>query len=283
MPGVFSPFDLEPGPNVQLDGTGVPLVRIWSTGEFSYNPTSIAQWGLGASARYSIDRSPLDRERMLKAADWLVGHQTPNGGFPLTFDHFHPNPKGYKLKAPWYSAISQGNAISLLIRAYQDSGDAKYRRAAERALLIFDVSPDEGGVRGHLNGLPWYEETPDPRDPNHILNGFVFALIGVHDLYLATSSPFAERLWKAGEQSLRSNLAEFVVHSAPEDPSLPMPWSVYDLQHRSLGSPPNYVTDFYMGIHIALLREMARRTERLHYTQVADQWEHSLAEYKRTH
>ncbi|MDW3681714.1 D-glucuronyl C5-epimerase family protein [Cupriavidus sp. CV2] len=283
LPVIFEPFDLNKSPGVQFDSDGIPHIKIWSTGEFNANPTSVAQWGLGAYARYFKNGAEIEKARIFKAADWLIATQSQNGGFPLQFDHNYPHPNGYRLKAPWYSAVTQGNAISLLVRAYGESKDSKYRVAAGKALRVFTIPTTDGGLLGELNGMPWYEETPDPRDPNHIFNGFVFALLGINDYFLATGDRRALSLWSAGDASLRKNLDAFVVHAAPEDATLPMPWSIYDLQHRNFEKKPNYLTDFYMGIHIALLREMFKRTGYAKYLEVAEQWERSLGEYKKTH
>lgn len=43
--------------------------------------------------------------------------------------------------------MSQGHAISLLSRAYYQSGDVAYLQAAKRALYLLDVPSDAGGVK----------------------------------------------------------------------------------------------------------------------------------------
>lgn len=232
----------------------------------------IAQWGLGAYAR---------RDDIIakKAADWLVAHQAENGGFPLTVNHDFPHPKGYRLKAPWYSAVTQGNAMSLLSRLYKTTGDVRYRDAAVRALKLLTITVPDGGLVGTLNGRPWYEETPDPNFPNHIFNGSVFALLGAHDVWLYTGSELARQIWLAGKMSLRANLNAHIVWEPYQQAGLPSPWMVYDLQVEGVPEIPTYVTDFYMKVHIQLLREMATRTNSIHYTEAADALQLSLDRY----
>jgi heparosan-N-sulfate-glucuronate 5-epimerase len=283
IPSVFSDFDLKESPTVLIDADGIPRVRIWSTGNFEYNPTTVAQWGLGAHARFTTNKSPVEKEKFLKAANWLMQHQNSNGGFPLMFDHLHPDPRSYKLKAPWYSALSQGNAAALLIRAYQETGDARYKDSAKASLKLFNVSTSEGGLRGDLNGAPWYEETPDPNAPNHIFGGFVFSILGIHDYYLYTRDANAWRLWQDAEASLRKNLDLFVTKSTPEDATLPSPWSTYDVEHIYIKKKPMYVENFYMGIHIKLMKEMFLRTNYAPYRDIAEKWEESLAIYRQSH
>lgn len=283
IPSIFESFDLEPGPNVQFDAAGIPSVKIWSTNAFNQSATTIAQWGLGAMTRYSKSHNPTELAKARKAADWLLAHQSQNGGFPLMFDHHHPDPRGFQLKAPWYSAITQGNAMSLLVRMYGETGDTRYLDSAERALLLLEIPVASGGLQGELNGMPWFEETPDPAKPSHIFNGSIFALLGIGDLYAATGNRMAGMLWGAGEESLRKNLRFYVIATTPEDATLPHPWSVYELQHNGFPEKPHYLTDFYMGVHIKLMREMAMRTGQMEYSMIADQWEKSLGEYLRTH
>lgn len=49
-----------------------------------------------------------------------------------------------ELGAGWYSAMAQGQAMSLLVRAAHHSGDAKYLKAAIRATALFYVNATRG-------------------------------------------------------------------------------------------------------------------------------------------
>ena len=46
----------------------------------------------------------------------------------------------------WYSAMAQGQAMSLLIRAAHHSGDPRYLRAAARATTLFTINATQGEV-----------------------------------------------------------------------------------------------------------------------------------------
>ncbi len=272
MPPRFDTFILVPSDSVQFDALGIPTVKIWSTGEWNRTPTTIAQWGLGHYARGDYDMAR-------RAADWLVSAQRADGGFPLTFDHSIPG--GYDLTAPWLSAITQGNAISLLSRLYVYCGFAAYRDAAIAALAPLDEPVATGGLKGSLNGDPWYEETPDPAYPNHIFNGSVFALLGIGDAAELLDDADALLMWNEGEASLRANINAHIVWAplAPGAPSLPDPWGVYDLQVNGVPTIPNYLTDFYMKLHCELIEEMAARTGHPTYTDTAAALRVSLANY----
>ena len=55
-----------------------------------------------------------------------------------------------ELAPGWYSAMAQGQAMSLLVRAYLVSGDPRYLTSACQATKIFQVSSQQGGVLARL-------------------------------------------------------------------------------------------------------------------------------------
>lgn len=58
------------------------------------------------------------------SADWLVRHQDPNGGWPIGVKRKLAAGKA-DLAPGWYSAMGQGQAMSLLMRAFHHSGKKK--------------------------------------------------------------------------------------------------------------------------------------------------------------
>lgn len=80
--------------------------------------------------------------------------------------------------------MGQGQAISLLSRAfYHSGGNELYLNTAYAALKPFKVLSNNGGVLSEfMNLYPWYEEYPTV-PPIFILNGFMYSLIGLYDLF----------------------------------------------------------------------------------------------------
>lgn len=80
--------------------------------------------------------------------------------------------------------MGQGQAISLLSRAfYHSKGNDLYLNTAFAALKPFKVLSKDGGVLSKfMNLYPWYEEYPTI-PPIFILNGFMYSLIGLYDLF----------------------------------------------------------------------------------------------------
>ena len=75
-----------------------------------------------------------------------------------------------------FTAIAQGVGMSFLERAYRMTGSVKYRDAALRALIPLETKP----IRSDIRDSVFFEEYP--AEQNHVLNGFMFTLIGLHDL-----------------------------------------------------------------------------------------------------
>jgi hypothetical protein len=193
--GPYLDYAQESLESYRIGPAGVPIFLI--NGQWVDHPDGVAQWGLREYAHG-------DRRPLLAAARWLADHERPDGGIPYLFDYGGGSPPMF---APWISALSQSQAISELMRAYEVSGSPVYLHAARHALEPF-LHPVPTGVASLWDGLPWYEEYP-AADPDHVLNGFMFSLIGLHDL--ASRSPAAWRLWRAGVRGLIAHIAIYDV------------------------------------------------------------------------
>ncbi|CAH1773655.1 unnamed protein product [Owenia fusiformis] len=175
------------------------------------------------------------------AANWLVRHQDRTGGWPImvtrklgTFDSLDPG---------WYSAMAQGQAISLLTRAYIRTKKEMYLQSALRATKVLNINSQDGGVRAtFMDKYVWYEEYPT-NPSSFVLNGFIYSLIGLYDLKTIAPpelSGEAEKLFKQGMTSLKHMLPLF-------DTGL---GSIYDLRHVTLGVAPNRARWDYHSTHI---------------------------------
>ena len=73
--------------------------------------------------------------------------------------------------------------MSVLTRAFKNSGDQKYLKAAIKALKPFKGYTHQGGLKARfLDKYDWFEEYPT--NPNSfVLNGFMYALLGLYDLW----------------------------------------------------------------------------------------------------
>jgi hypothetical protein len=140
------------------------------------------------------------------------------------------------------------------------SDDEKYQRAAEKAFVALTRPIAEGGVLFEDEKKnPWIEEyLVNP--PTHILNGFMWALWGVFDFWLARADTSAKEIFDRGVETLVHNLARFDTGY----------WSLYEqsgTRLKMLASP------FYHQLHIVQLRVMSKLTGDARFAAVAERWE----------
>lgn len=142
----------------------------------------ISLHGTGAFDNMTLSTSE-HIQHFYDAAEWFVRHQNlSSGGWAIPVRRKLAS--GFEdLRSGWYSAMSQGHAVSLLARAFHHSGgNRKYLRAAVNALKPFSVPSSSGGVLAKFMGtLPWYEEYPTTPS-SFVLNGFIYSLLGLYDL-----------------------------------------------------------------------------------------------------
>lgn len=252
------------------DSAGIPMLNYHGKIGQQHNPIAIAQWGLGNYNLFRKTHSDERKKKFLAASDWLCAHLELNAHGSWVWNHHFDWEYRSPLKAPWYSALAQGQGISLLVRAYRETSAGAYLEAAERAFTGFLKSTSEGGVtftdeRGNL----WFEEyIVSP--PTHILNGFIWAAWGVYDYFLLTQSDAARDLFAQAVHTLRANLDGYDLGF----------WSLYE-QSGTLF--PMVASPFYHRLHVVQLRVMHRLTGDEIFSRFADKWEaYTRSRAKRT-
>ena len=242
------------------DADGIPLLEYHGKIGLQYNPIAIAQWGLGNYNQYSQSTEPCRWERFLAASEWLCAHLEQNRYGVWVWHHHFDWEYRKPLKAPWYSGLAQGQGISLLLRAYRQTGEYRYLSTALRAFNSFLKPIDQGGVVfTDEHGDIWFEEyvvTP----PTHILNGFIWALWGVYDYFLCTGEDSARRLVVRATETLLKNLRHYELGF----------WSLYEQSGTGL---PMLASPFYHRLHIVQLRVMHCLTGEHSFAEYADRWE----------
>jgi heparosan-N-sulfate-glucuronate 5-epimerase len=256
----YMPFIAKADYPGEFDSAGIPLLNYHGKLGLQYNPIAIAQYGLGNYNLFTRTGDPQRRTKFLTVADWLVTHLEKNGSGMWVWNHHFDWEYRTRLQAPWYSALAQGQGISVLVRAHRETGDTLYLDAAQRAFEPFLKAADEGGVAyrddsGHI----WLEEyIVSP--PTHILNGFIWASWGVYDYFLAAGESVAQRLFDQAVETLAANLHCYEAGF----------WSLYEQSGtwlKMLASP------FYHHLHIIQLEILYRLTGREIFRQYAMRWD----------
>jgi heparosan-N-sulfate-glucuronate 5-epimerase len=254
MPGVVRL--VESGFHGPLDRAGIPLSDI-GAGEHVYNPIVIAQYALALHDEYRrLGRGPYER-KFATQVEAIMAQVERKGEWHGFFIHRWNNVKYRRVRAPWVSALSQGTAISALLRGYQLWRDESLLGEATAIFRAMERPIESGGVRsvdacGHL----WFEEYP-MTPPCHVLNGFIFALWGVIDFARATGDRDAWSWWHEGVRTLKAHLPEFDCGF----------WSVYDLRYRELAG-----VHYHLNIHAPQLEAMYGLTGEGIFLDYANRW-----------
>jgi len=256
----YMPFTSKADYPGHYDTDGIPMLDYHGSIGLQYNPIAIAQWGLGNYNLFCRSGSAERKTKFLAASNWLCAHLEQTSSHIWAWNHYFDWEYRTRLKRPWYSGLAQGQGISLLLRSYRETGSESYLENARKAFLSFTKSTLEGGVtftdeRGDL----WIEEYI-VAPPTHILNGFIWAMWGVHDYFITTGDNLARTLCEASVCTLLKNLAHYDLGF----------WSLYELSSTYL---PMVASPFYHHLHIVQLRIMHLLTGEDLFLQYAERWE----------
>lgn len=191
---------------------GVPLFY-YQRNYHVEHPTVIAQYAFGLFEKLFESKFVNEdlMNKFLIQANWFEKNQVDvkgGKGWHINID-FHPD---YRLSNPWISAMTQGEAISVLTRAFLITGDERFEKLANSAIGPFEHKVEEGGLVNYFNSIPVYEECPTPHKPMAVLNGFIFSLYGLFDIFLLNKNTKAEKLFWMGIDSLKRLLPYFDIN-----------------------------------------------------------------------
>jgi hypothetical protein len=110
---------------------------------------------------------------------WLLANQLPDGRWLFHF-------QWGRTPVPWWSAMTDGLAISAFVRAYALTGDPAELTAITRARTTYerDQKTDNGTASPVKIGSKTYyvyEEYPPGYSVGNVLNGWMFSLVGLYE------------------------------------------------------------------------------------------------------
>ena len=209
------------------DEKGIPFVHYAALGTVhagdQYNPTIVCN--------YAIDYYQLAEEKQDAAAKfkfnncvaWLADHlEYKNNYACYTFNWQQPFYDS--VGVPWTSGMTSGRAIEAFTAAYQLDHSTKWLEYARSLLRGFYQLIDSGGFTYKEQPGYWYEEYADSRKHTpRVLDGHIFAMLGVNKFRQATNSDSAAFIFQQGIASLKVHLPGYDVGDG---------WSYYDAYQK---------------------------------------------------
>ena len=196
-------------------------------------------------------------------AQRLADRHVVSGGawyFPYDFDFAPLGDTHEVLRAPWYSGMAQGRVLSVFVRMYQATGDAKWRTAADATFASMSLAPSGRLPYGSYvdsSRRLWLEEYPHyPASASeNVLNGHIVAIWGLLDYWTMTHSLLAQQLTKGAIATVKAT----AVHNFRRTNGS----SLYSLRHRTLANT-------YHQMHIEQFLQLWQFTHDIFFVTTAN-------------
>lgn len=221
-------------------------------------PVTVLQLGIGAWQR-GIDEDDPEREAWASigqaVASWAAVDMDGRGRFV----HHQPMPHTYAIPAGWYSAMAQGLGVSLLVR---------HDMLEDADRCVRSMLEPEDGLLTETEAGPILEEYPAEPRP-HVLNGWIWAMLGLYDRSIAEggSEDVRERTAAEFERHVDSLVAQLHEYETGRG------WSTYDRYPHPVA---NVASPFYQRLHVCLLDAVARVAPRTELTETSARWAGAL-------
>lgn len=198
-----------------FDEKGIPINKSYVDVENPkphYYPISIGQYGLAVFNSYFATKDEDKKNHFIRIADWFIENKIEDEELGIYWLTEIEKPE-YKIYGPWKSAFTQSRAISILLRAWQITGNQNYYNVAAKALRIFEIDIKNNGVSVSFEFGKFYEEYA-ANEPTMVLDGHIFSLLGIYDFIRvadkkSNSYLLANNLFNDGINVLINLLPEF--------------------------------------------------------------------------
>lgn len=234
------------------DEDSIPVLEIG--GKVTYMPTNMIQYAYGLlDEHYAPTKDSLILAQVERIANKLLDAALAIDScilIPYTYTNvLHSGDSEDTLLAPWYSAMAQGQMLSLTVWLYELTQKEEYLRASTKLFNSFKRIKGNGAQPWisciDKNNHIWYEEYPVDL-PAFTLNGKIFAIFGLYDYYRITKKEEAAEWLKAGLTTIKANIHKYRVKGH---------YSLYCLKHHSCQIYP------YHAVHIEQLEMLYQLTK----------------------
>jgi hypothetical protein len=245
----------------KLDYYGVPWVYYATTMDgkpagFQRNPVTTVAQANEFYENYKSNNNQSAKTYFLNNVNWLVNNAVQKQHYALLQYNF-PIPH-YNINSIWFSAMANGQALQVLIKAHEITQDLRYLIAAKSLLNAFFVEVKHGGItyKDSPNDW-WYEEYASNgkyAKNSRVLNGMLFTVLAIYDYYKYTNDADAKLLFDKGVNSLKKELSKYNNNG----------YSYYDL----LGNPAGK----YHQTHVILTKELYDITGEQIFNEYSEFW-----------
>jgi heparosan-N-sulfate-glucuronate 5-epimerase len=244
--GIFGDFDEQ----------GIPMVG-WGKRAI-YSTVNIAQYGFILHYMWLENRSNDYLNVLTACLNKLIELESHEGEAIFWRESY--SSERYNLSANWASAMSSGECLSFYLRMYQITHDKELLAKAGLIVNGFDKLTSENGIIYYdKEGDLWLEEYPS-EPASRVLNGFIYALLGLVDYYRITEDARVKEKIDACFVTLEKNISLFDAGY----------WSYYDLYYKEL------VKYYYQkNVHVPLLEVLYKLSGKKIFKQYAKKWKRS--------
>ena len=246
---------------VELDQNGIPLAHYLMKADgkevgFQRNPVITVAQANEFYDQYKKNNNESSKIYFFNNVDSLIDNAVKKENYSLLQYNF-PIPY-YNLKPVWFSAMANGQALQVLIKAHEITQDLRYLIAAKSLLNAFFIEVKHGGItyKDSPNDW-WYEEYASSSKyakASRVLNGMLFTVLAIYDYYKYTNDADAKFLFDKGVNSTKKELSKYNKNG----------YSFYDL----LGNPSGK----YHQTHVILTKKLYDLTGEPIFNEYSELW-----------
>ena len=210
-----------------IDEKGIPYVHYADYNGIKpgdqYNPTIVGNYAIEYYKLIEEKNDSAAKNKFLNCIKWLAGNIKYKDHYAL-YEFNWKQPFYDSVGAPWTSGMTSGRAIEAFTYAYQLYHSQQYLYHAMALLRGFYQPIRSGGFTYKEPAGWWYEEYADSNmHTPRVLDGHIFAFLGVHKFWLLTKNDSAAYVVQQGISSLKNHLPAYDIDDG---------WSYYDAYHK---------------------------------------------------
>lgn len=197
----------------QVDVNGIPKVYYAPQNDIvagtQYNATIVANYAINYYDEYKKNNNHLQLAYFNNCIKWLTKEATQINNSLLYY---------YNWQQPWYvevkgnftSGITSGRAIEAFVLAFKQTNDSSYLQLCKELVRGYYLPIQLGGFTYKETNGWWYEEIADSNlQTPKILDGHIYAILGVQKYAQLTKDDSATTVVNKGIEVLKNNLQQY--------------------------------------------------------------------------